>query len=110
MKTIGLLCSTLAFAAVAGVCNGVPNEVKVSSFGFDAEDSTEIIQRALDSGARKLVFDRQSGPWITRPLVARSNQEIVFEDEVELVAKKGGFRGIRDYRKLLKDRKEGDGA
>ena len=71
--------------------------VKVSSFGFNAEDSTEIIQKALDSGAPKLVFDKQSGPWITRPLVARSNQEIVFEDGVELVAKKGEFRGIRDY-------------
>ena len=71
--------------------------VKVSSFGFDAEDSTEIIQRALDSGARTLVFDRQAGPWITRPLVARSNQELIFEDGVELVAKKGEFHGIRDY-------------
>ena len=82
-------------ASRVGSC--APEGVKVSSFGFDAEDSTEIIQRALDSGARKLVFDRQSGPWITRPLVACSNQEIAFEDGVELVAKKGEFRGIRDY-------------
>ena len=76
---------------------GRADGVKVSSFGYNAEDSTEIIQRALDSGAPKLVFDRQSGPWITRPLVARSNQELVFEDGVELLAKKGEFHGIRDY-------------
>lgn len=72
-------------------------EVKVSSFGFNPEDSTEIIQKAIDSGASKLVFDRQPGPWITRPLVGRSNLEIVFEDGVELVAKRGEFHGIRDY-------------
>ena len=72
-------------------------EVKVSSFGFNPEDSTEIIQKAIDSGERKLVFDRQSGPWITRPLVGRSNLELVFEDGVELVAKRGEFHGVRDY-------------
>ena len=83
------------FAIAFSLCRA--DGVKVSSFGFDAEDSTEIIQRALDSGARTLVFDRQAGPWITRPLVARSNQELLFEDGVELVAKKGEFRGIRDY-------------
>ena len=93
MKTIGLLCSTLAFAAVADVCNGVPNEVKVSSFGWDAEDSTEYLQRAFDSGARKVVIDRQSGDWITRPLfLTNSNIEVVLEDGVVLRAKRGEFR------------------
>ena len=89
-----------AFIVVLLACCGVPclaDGVKVSSFGFDAKDSTEIIQRALDSGARTLIFDRQAGPWITRPLVARSNQELLFENGVELVAKKGEFLGIRDY-------------
>ena len=32
--------------------------VKASSFGWDAEDSTVFLQRALDSGARKVVVDR----------------------------------------------------
>ena len=87
--------SVALFVACGLLC--AADGVKVSSFGFDAEDSTEIIQRALDSGARKLVFDRQEGPWITRPLVARSNQTLLFENGVELVGKKGEFRGIRDY-------------
>jgi hypothetical protein len=72
-------------------------EVKVSDFGWDAEDSTRIVQAALDSGAKRVVFDRQSGPWIVTPVKARSNTEIVFEDGVELQAKKGTFQGIHEY-------------
>lgn len=72
------------------------NAANVSEFGFDPADSTEIIQRALDSGVHQLVFDRQAGPWVTRPLFVRSNTEIVFEDGVELVAKRGEFHGIHD--------------
>ena len=92
-----VLAIALSLCGAGTMSHGATDGVKVSSFGFDAEDSTEIIQRALDSGARTLVFDRQAGPWITRPLVARSNQELIFEDGVELVAKRGEFRGIRDY-------------
>jgi hypothetical protein len=81
MKTISLLCS--AFAVAAGFCGGVPNEVKVSSFGWNAEDSTEYLQRAFDSGARKVVVDRQAGDWVTRPLfLTNSNVEVVLEDGV----------------------------
>ena len=39
------------------------SEVKVSSFGYDSEDSTEFIQKALASGAKKVILDRQAGPW-----------------------------------------------
>ena len=70
--------------------------MKASSFGFDPEDATEILQKALDSGARKIVIDKQASPWITRPLFARSNCEIVFARGVEVVAKKGAFLGKGD--------------
>ena len=73
------------------------NEVKVLDFGWDPLNSTRFVQAALDSGARRVIFDRQTGPWIVAPLKARSNTEIVFEDGVELVAKKGEFLGIRDH-------------
>ena len=86
----------LVFSIAAVVCADV-HAAKVSEFGFDPDDSTEIIQKALDSGARQLVFDRQTGPWVTRPLAARSNTEIIFEDGVELVAKRGEFHGLRDF-------------
>ncbi len=86
-----------AFAAIAGMCNGVSNEVKVSSFGWDAEDSTDHLQRAFDSGARKVVIDRQSGDWVTRPLfLTNSNVEVVLEDGVVLRAKRGEFHGKGD--------------
>lgn len=74
-----------------------PAEVRVSSFGYDAEDSTRFLQQALDSGARRVIVDRQAGPWVTLPIAARSNTEIVFEPGVELLAKRGAFRGLRDY-------------
>jgi hypothetical protein len=90
MKTITLLCS--AFAVAAGFCGGVPNEVKVSSFGWNAEDSTAALQAAFDSGARKVVIDRQAGDWISRPLfITNSNIEVVLADGVTLKAKRGEF-------------------
>ena len=73
------------------------SEVKVSSFGYDSEDSTEFIRKALASGAKKVILDRQAGPWYTLPLKMPSNIEFVLEPGVELVAKRGAFRGIRDY-------------
>jgi len=86
------------FAAVALAGIGVSAaEVKVSSFGWDAEDSTDFLQKALDSGAETVIVDKMQGPWVTRPLFAHSNnQTIVFEKGVELVAKKGAFRDCND--------------
>ena len=72
-------------------------EIRVSTLGWNADDSTEFLQKALDSGAEKVVVDRAKGPWVTRPLFVRSNnQEIVIEKGVELVAKRGEFLGLND--------------
>ncbi len=79
------------FGALAG------DGVKISSFGYDPEDSTRFLQQALDSGAPKLVLDRQAGPWYTLPLKMRSNTELVLEPGVELVAKRGAYKGLRDF-------------
>ena len=68
-------------------------EVKVSSFGFDPEDSTRFIQAAIDSGAEKVIFDKMPSPWVSLPLRGASKQELFFEPGVELVAKKGAFLG-----------------
>ena len=65
--------------------------VKVSDFGYDPVDATAIIRKALDSGAKTVVFDRQKGPWYTESISLGSHVELVFEEGVELVAKKGGF-------------------
>ena len=70
-------------------------EVKISSFGFDEMDSTCFIQRALDSGFKRLVVDKKDKPWISGPLTVRSDTEIVFEEGVEMLAKKGAFKHKR---------------
>lgn len=84
----------LALAAASAFGCGA---VRVSEFGYDPADSTRFLQAALDSGARTVVLDRRAGPWVTLPLLVRSNTEVVVEPGVELVAKRGEFRGVRDY-------------
>lgn len=89
--SIALIATAFAVSAEAtGDCR------RVSSFGYDPEDSTRFLQAALDSGG-EVVIDRQDGPWFTRPLVARSGNRIVLEPGVEVVAKKGAFHGSNDY-------------
>ena len=71
--------------------------VLASSFGWNAEDSTAILQKAFDSGVRKLVIDKQAGDWIARPLfITNSNIEIVLADGVTLRAKRGEFYAKND--------------
>ena len=93
-NSVRLFCLAIVFMAVS-VC-AASTSMKVSDFGYDAEDSTEIVQRALDSGARRIVFDKKAGPWVVRPVFVRSNSEVVFEEGVELVAKRGEFKTKTD--------------
>ena len=65
--------------------------VLVSDFGYDAQDSTQAIQKAIDSGAEIVVLDRQAGPWISNALNLRGDLELVLEEGVELQAKPGEF-------------------
>ncbi len=95
MLAAAVAAGTMAAAAADGT-------VTASSFGFDPNDYTEILQAALDSGARKIVIDKQASPWITRPLFARSDCEIVFARGTEVVAKKGAFLGKGDSLITLK--------
>lgn len=83
-------------ATMAKVQKGELTEAKASSWGFDPADSTEFLQKALDSGVKRLVIDAGNGPWIVRPLVIRSNQEIILEEGAEILAKRGEYKGLRD--------------
>ena len=81
----------------AGICTlGAQDTVRASAFGFNPEDATAALQKAIDSGAQKVIVDNTGKDWITRPLFLRSNQEIIFEDGVTLRAKKGKFKGVND--------------
>ena len=71
--------------------------VNASAFGWNVADATACLQAAIDSGAKKVVIDRQAGDWITRPLfITNSNIEVVLADGVTLKAKRGEFYGKSD--------------
>ncbi|MBE6357816.1 MAG: right-handed parallel beta-helix repeat-containing protein [Lentisphaerae bacterium] len=70
--------------------------VKASSFGFDPADATECLQKAINSGAKTVIVDNTGKEWIIRPVFLVSDQEIVFEKDVTIRAKKGEFKGVED--------------
>ena len=70
-------------------------KVKVSDFGYDAVDATVIVQKALDSGARQVVFDVAPGAWTVGPVYVRSDTEILFEEGAQLLAKPGEFLPLK---------------
>ncbi|MBR4219977.1 MAG: right-handed parallel beta-helix repeat-containing protein [Victivallales bacterium] len=82
---------------VAQVERGELKEAYASWWGFNAEDSTEALQAAVASKVPKLIIDKMPSPWILgKTLRLVSNQEIVFEEGVELLAKKGAFKKKTD--------------
>lgn len=81
---------------VAKVMSGELKKARASWWGFDRSDATECLQAAISSGVPELVVDFLGVPWIVRPLKGVSNQTIIFEHGVELVAKKGGYIGLTD--------------
>ncbi len=67
-------------------------EAKASWWGFDAEDATACLQAAIDSGVARLIVEDMGTAWIVTPIRLASNQEIVFEEGVEVLAKRGEFQ------------------
>jgi hypothetical protein len=65
-------------------------------WGFNREDSTEALQAAINSGAKTLIVPFMGDPWIVRPLQLRSQQEIILEAGVLILAKRGEFQGGGD--------------
>ncbi|NLN92524.1 MAG: right-handed parallel beta-helix repeat-containing protein [Candidatus Hydrogenedens sp.] len=99
VSLICLLCSVGVAAvkenpeAVAALQAGTRTDANAAWWGFDPEDSTEILQAALDSGAGQLTIPFVGKPWITRPLKLRSDQTVLFEPGVIIEAKRGEFLG-----------------
>lgn len=100
-RVLHACCVGAGFLAV--MPSATAREVKVSSFGFDPEDSTRFIQAAIDSGAEKVIFDKMPSPWVTLPLRGASRQELFFALGVELVAKKGAFLDKNDVLITFRD-------
>ncbi len=92
MNRIGL-AAVVVVAALAH-CGAA---VKVSeAFGYDPEDSTRFLQAALDSPHREIIIDAQKTPWVSMPLVGRSNKTILFEDGAWIRAKRGAYKSLTD--------------
>jgi len=83
-------------AAVQEVMSGQRAEADAAWWGFNPEDVTESLQAALDSGAKRLTIPFMGADWIVRPLTLRSNQEVVFEPGVVVLAKKDEFKATGD--------------
>ncbi len=95
-----VLASGMGVAAapgqVARVMSGELREARASWWGFDAQDSTRALQAAIDSRVPRLIVDDTGAPWVTDRLTLVSDQEIVFERGVALLAKPGAFTGKAD--------------
>lgn len=72
------------------------DSVIASSFGWNAEDATDALQKAIDSGAKKVVVDKQAGPWNVKTIVLRNDMELVLQEGAEILAKQGEFKNKGD--------------
>jgi Right handed beta helix region len=81
---------------ISEVKSGVRTEARAIWWGFNPKDATKSLQDAINSGAKKIVVDNPGKPWIVAPVKLASNQEIVFAKDVQIIAKKGLFKGKND--------------
>lgn len=77
------------------VKDGKRTEAKASWWGFDKNNATKCLQDAINSGVKRLIVDNTGRDWILDRIVLASNQEIILEKNVRLVARKGGFQKVR---------------
>lgn len=82
--------------------NGTVHVAK--EFGFNEKDATENLQKALDSGASRIIVENTGKPWIIRMVYPRSNTEIIFQKGVRFIAEREWFksRKHRDAMFMLK--------
>ena len=85
-----------AHEAVESAAAQPRKEVLASSFGWNPEDATKCLQSAIDSGAAKVVVDRQASEWLVETIRVPSDVELVFADGVVVRAKPGSMAGKTD--------------
>ena len=83
-------------AAVQEVETGHRETANAAWWGFDPQDATQALQSALRCKAKKIIVQKLPHPWIVDKLELVGDKEIVFEPGVEVVAKRGAFRGKSD--------------
>lgn len=82
--------------AVREVLSGQRATANAEWWGFDEEDSTDALQAAINSGAKRVIVPNMTKDWVVRPITLASNQELIFESGVVVTAKRGEFRGKGD--------------
>ena len=85
-----------AHEAVESAAAQPRKEILASSFGWNPEDATKCLQSAIDSGAAKVVVDRQASEWLVETIRVPSDVELVFADGVVVRAKPGSMAGKTD--------------
>ena len=92
-----ILLSLATLATVTLPLSAASEIVNASSFGWNPTNATKCLQSAIDSGAKKIVIDKQTGDWIVEPIFLRtSGQEVVVADGVTVRALKGAFKHRSD--------------
>ncbi|WP_243303378.1 right-handed parallel beta-helix repeat-containing protein [Geothrix oryzisoli] len=81
---------------ISRVIQGKVREAKAGWWGFNPVDSTKTLQDAINSGASKVIVENFDVPWNIGPIKLASNQQIVFEKDVIVQAKRGAFQGPND--------------
>ena len=82
--------------AIADVRSGKSTVANAAWWGFDAEDATEALQSAIDSGVKRVVVPNMHADWIIQPIKLAGNQELIFERGTVVTAKRGEYRGRGD--------------
>ncbi len=84
------------FTLFCGMLLSMAAAENASKWGFDKNDATECLQKAIDSGAARIVVDNTGSDWIVGPIKLRSNLELVFADGVVVRAHPDAFKGRND--------------
>ena len=82
--------------AVAEVLTGKRQTASAAWWGFDEADSTQFVQAAIDSGAKRVVIPNVGQDWVITPITLAGSQEVFLEPGVVVAAKRGSFKGSHD--------------
>ena len=90
------LSFTLLSSPIDQVAAGKLKTARVEWWGTNSKDATQILQKAINSKASKIIIGKKGSPWLTRPLELKSNLEIVIEEGAVLKSKPGDFKHLND--------------
>jgi len=64
----------------------------LSDWGYNRDDSTGLLQKAINSKYKVIIIPAEPGPWKTRPLfIYKDDLTIILEKGAQLLAKRGSY-------------------